>query len=171
MFSWPAVLAMSAVGTVSSESVEPAQPAGGEVAAPAGYSSVSYQEARWQKIVLELGADSPEIAILRVDPGGSATQLLIRNPRKMHVPLHWHSANETHTILRGTTVFECDGKRDVLGPGSFNYIPSKMAHQAWLPDDGLVFITVDAAWDINWVKGPPTAADVGVSPPDPTAGR
>lgn len=73
----------------------------------------------------------------------------------MHVPRHWHSANETHTILRGRMVFECEGKREELGPGSFNYIPSKMVHQAWLPDDGLVLITVDAAWDLNWVDGPP----------------
>ena len=52
-------------------------------------------------------------------------------------------------------VFECDGKRETLGPGGFNYIPAKMVHQAWLPDNGCVLITVDAGWDINWVDGPP----------------
>lgn len=129
------------------------------------YFSVNYQNAQWQKIVPELGDASPEITILRVDSKTQATHLLIRNPRKIHVPLHWHSANETHTVLAGTMVFECEGKRDVLGPGSFNYIPARMVHQAWLPDGGLVLITVDAAWDINWVQGPPTPADVGVEPP------
>ena len=129
------------------------------------YFSVNYQNAQWQKIVPELGEASPEITILRVEPKTQATHLLIRNPRKIHVPLHWHSANETHTILAGTMVFECEGKRDVLGPGSFNYIPARMVHQAWLPDGGLVLITVDAAWDINWVQSPPTPADVGVEPP------
>ncbi len=116
---------------------------------------MKFEDVKWQKIFPDWGADSPEIAILRVDPKTQATQLLIRNSKVMHVPPHWHSANETHTILSGTWVFECDGKRDGLGPGSFNYIPGKMAHQAWAPENGLLFITVDAAWDVNWVNGPP----------------
>ena len=129
------------------------------------YSSVDYNKALWQKIVPEMGEWSPEITILRVDPKTQATHLLIRNSRKMHIPMHWHNANETHTIMKGMMVFECDGKRDTLGPGSFNAIPARSHHQAWLPDGGLVMITVDAAWDVNWVQGPPTAADVGVEPP------
>ena len=117
--------------------------------------STKFWDLKWEKILPAFGDDSPEIAILRVDPKTQATQLLIRNPKKIHVTRHWHSANETHKILRGNMVFECDGKREELGPGSFNYIPKEMVHQAWLPDDGLVFMTVDAAWDINWVDGPP----------------
>jgi hypothetical protein len=35
-----------------------------------------------------------------------------------------------------------------------------MVHEAWLPAGALVFITVDGAWDVNWVEGPPTAADL-----------
>ncbi len=110
---------------------------------------------KWQAMFPEWTAGSPEIVILHVDPITQATHLMIRNPVRIHVPHHWHSANETHTVLRGVLVFECDGKRQEAGPGAFNYIPSKMIHQAWLPDDGLVFITVDGAWDVNWVEGPP----------------
>jgi hypothetical protein len=62
--------------------------------------------------------------------------------------------------LKGTAIFECEGKLAQLGPGSFNYMPAKMVHEAWLPAGSLTFITVDGAWDINWVSGPPTAADV-----------
>ena len=153
------VLSALSLGVFGFADAEQAAPA------PVHYFSVNYKDIAWQKIVPELGNDSPEIAILRVDPGTGATHLLIRNPRKMHVPRHWHSANETHTILAGTMVFECEGKMDVLGPGSFNFIPSKSIHQAWLPEGGLVFITVDAPWDINWVEGPPTRADIGVKPP------
>jgi hypothetical protein len=47
-----------------------------------------------------------------------------------------------------------------FGPGSFNYMPAKMVHEAWLPAGSLTFITVDGAWDINWVEGPPTSADL-----------
>ena len=95
-------------------------------------------------MVPELGADSPQAAILRVDPKTQATQLLIRMPKRMHVPVHWHSANETHTVIKGTMVFEHGGQPHELGPGGFNYIPARTPHQAWSSDDALVFITVDA---------------------------
>ena len=123
-----------------------------------------YEELKWQSIVPELGADSPQVAILRVDPATQATQLLIRVPKQLHVPMHWHSANETHTVIRGNWTFEHDGKRHQLGPGGFNYIPAKMHHQAWASNDALVFITVDGAWDINWISGPPTKDDLGKTP-------
>ena len=122
------------------------------------------QDLKWQQLIPDLGEASPEITILRVDPATQATHLMIRNPKKMHVPRHWHSANETHTVLAGSMVFECDGQRETLGPGGFNYIPSKMVHQAWLPDNGWVLITVDAAWDINWVDGPPGPEVIGKTP-------
>ena len=61
-------------------------------------------------------------------------------------------------------MFEHEGKQDHLGPGSFNYLPAKMPHQAWSSDDALVFITVDSGWDVNWVSGPPSKADLGKVP-------
>lgn len=118
------------------------------------------QDLKWEKITPDLGDASPEISILRVDPKTQATQLLIRTPKGIHVRKHWHTANETHTMILGTATFECDGKRFELGPGGFNFMPAKMVHEAWLPAGSLTFITVDAAWDINWIEGPPTAADL-----------
>jgi quercetin dioxygenase-like cupin family protein len=123
-----------------------------------------YEDLQWQTVVPELGTDSPQISVLRVDPVTKATQLLIRVPRQVHVPMHWHSANETHTVIRGTWTFEHEGMRQQLGPGGFNYIPAKMRHQAWASNDALVFITVDSAWDVNWVSGPPTKTDLGKTP-------
>ena len=128
-------------------------------------ASTAYDNLKWETMVPELGADSPQAAILRVDPKTQATQLLIRIPKQMHVPMHWHSANETHTVIKGTFVFEHEGERHELGPGGFNYLPARMAHQAWASDDALVFITVDAGWDVNWVNGPPTKRDLGVKLP------
>src|SRR5215469_10990331 len=72
--------------------------------------NVPYEQAKWQPIVPELGKDSPQVSILRVDPKTGATQLLIHIPKKMHIPMHWHSANETHTMIRGTSTFEHGGK-------------------------------------------------------------
>ncbi len=122
--------------------------------------SATYDDLKWGKIIPELGERSPEIAIVHIDPLTKATELFIRNPVPFHVPLHWHSANETTTVIRGTMVFEHNGQRHTLGPGGFNYIPKKTHHQAWLPANGLAFITVDGAWDVNWVHGPPTERDL-----------
>ena len=128
---------------------------------PDHHLNLVFQDLKWDRIVPELGGRSPEITILRVDPVTHATQLMIRVPKNSHVPKHWHSANETHTVLSGTFVIECEGQRVELGSGSFNYVPKKMVHEAWTKanEGALLFITVDKAWDINWVGGPPKPAD------------
>src|SRR5262245_27327604 len=125
----------------------------------------TYADFEWKPIIPDLGKKSPEIAILRVDPETQATQLMIRTPAAIHVRKHWRAGNETDTMIRGTGVFECDGQQAKLGPGSFNFMPAGMVHEAWLPADSLTFITVDRAWDINWVEGPSTAADLNARPP------
>lgn len=124
-----------------------------------------YEDLRWQPIVPELGNDSPQMAILHVDPRTGATQLIIRCSKSMHIPIHWHSANETHMIVKGSAVFEHDGKRMHMGPGSFNFMPAKMPHEAWTSEESVVFITVDGPWDVNWVVNPPGKADLGQKPP------
>ena len=121
---------------------------------------LNLQDVKWDKILPDLGESSPEIAVLRVEPKTQATQLLIRTPKGIHVRKHWHSANETHIMITGTAILECDGKRVELGPGGFNFMPARMVHEAWLPAGSLTFITVDSAWDLTWVEGPPTAADL-----------
>jgi quercetin dioxygenase-like cupin family protein len=65
----------------------------------------------------EFGEGSPEIVILHVDSQTQATQLMIRVPKNTHVPKHWHTSNETHTVISGTFIIECEGKREELGPG------------------------------------------------------
>jgi mannose-6-phosphate isomerase-like protein (cupin superfamily) len=121
---------------------------------------LKYGDFKWDKILPDLGADSPENCILHTNPATHATQLMIRTPRAIHVRKHWHSANETHTMISGTATFACDEKRIELGPGSFQFMPARMVHEAWLPVGSITFITVDAAWDLNWVEGAPTAADL-----------
>jgi mannose-6-phosphate isomerase-like protein (cupin superfamily) len=115
---------------------------------------------KWDKILPDLGESSPEICFLRVDPKTHATALLIRTSKAIHVRKHWHTANESHTMISGKAVLACEGKRVELSPGGFNYMPAKMVHEAWLPADSLTFITVDGPWDVNWVEGAPTAADL-----------
>ena len=130
-------------------------------AAPNAPEFKNLSDLKWDKILPDLGADSPEICILHVDPKTQATSLLVRTPKAIHVRKHWHTANESHTIISGTAVLACDGKKVELAQGGFNFMPAKMVHEAWLPAGSLTFITVDSAWDINWVEGPPTTADLG----------
>jgi mannose-6-phosphate isomerase-like protein (cupin superfamily) len=117
-------------------------------------------QAQWKKMLPDLGDASPEIAILHVDPNTHATQLLIRSPQALHVRKHWHSANETHTMVIGSATFDCEGNKVELGPGDFNYMPARMVHEAWTTPGSVVFITVDGPWDVNWVEGAPTSADL-----------
>ena len=86
---------------------------------------------------------------------------MIRVRENFPAPKHWHTANETHTVISGTFIVECEGQRATLGAGSFNFMPSRMPHEAWTtPEEGaLLFITVDKAWDINWVGGTPAPTD------------
>ena len=153
-------IAVMVIFAVSGRGQEPKELAHGATADKPRAIFKNYQDLKWDKILPDLGESSPEICILDVDPKTKATKLLIRTPKALYVRKHWHSANETHTVIIGTPVFACEGKRIEQGPGSFNYLPAKMVHEAWVPAGALVFITVDGAWDINWVEGAPTAADL-----------
>jgi mannose-6-phosphate isomerase-like protein (cupin superfamily) len=117
-------------------------------------------EVQWTKMLPELGNASPEMAILHEDSKTHATQLLVRSPKALHVRKHWHSANETHAMIIGSATFECGGKKAAFGPGGFNYMPARMVHEAWVAAGAVALITVDGPWDVNWVEGAPTTADL-----------
>jgi mannose-6-phosphate isomerase-like protein (cupin superfamily) len=127
----------------------------------------NFADLKWQKINPEFGDASPEMAIIRVDEKTKATQLYIRCPKKIHVPRHFLSSNETHAVIKGHWSFTCDrcGHMVAQAPGDCNFVPAKCVHQAWASDDALLLITVDGAWDLNWVDGGPTKADLGVDAP------
>ena len=96
-----------------------------------------------------------EISILYTNPTTQATYLVIRGPGNLHVPRHWHSSNESITVLKGTFVVAHDGSEDKteLKAGGFAYMPAKMIHEAWTGEAGATyFITVDGKWDVNFVK-------------------
>jgi anti-sigma factor ChrR (cupin superfamily) len=112
--------------------------------------AIKFEDIKWEP--LESGG---EISILYTNPTTKATYLIIRAEKNAHVPRHWHTANETITILKGTFVLKHDDsdERSEMTPGSFGYMPARMVHEAWTKDDGATyFITTDGAFDINWVK-------------------
>ena len=42
-----------------------------------------------------------------------------------------------------------------------------MHHQAWTSEGAVIFITVDGAWDVNWVGNPPGKSDLNQEPHTP----
>jgi quercetin dioxygenase-like cupin family protein len=96
-----------------------------------------------------------EISILYTNPRTQAAYLVIRGPGNQHVPRHWHSSNESITVVKGTFVVAHDGSEDktALTSGGFLYMPAKMIHEAWTGAEGATyFIAVDGKWDVNFVK-------------------
>jgi quercetin dioxygenase-like cupin family protein len=111
----------------------------------------TFSDLRWERTPDGL----QEIVILHVNPVSNATELIIRAPKNFHVPRHWHSANETLTIISGIFTMKHDGSDEkiALNAGSYSYMPAKLIHEAWTGNEGATFfITVDSAWDLNFVK-------------------
>src|SRR5207249_778012 len=71
-----------------------------------------------------------QISIVHVDPITKATQLYFRLPPRMHAARHWHSANETNVVVRGTFVIQHEGgEKMTMSVGDFNSMPKRMIHQ------------------------------------------
>src|SRR5450755_902873 len=93
---------------LSTRSAEPIESTPVEATANAPIFT-NYSDIKWNKILPDLGENSPEICILHVEPKTQATQLIIRTPKAIHIRKHWHPANESHAIIIGTASFACDG--------------------------------------------------------------
>jgi quercetin dioxygenase-like cupin family protein len=120
----------------------------------------------WERMLPELGADSPLYAILRVDPVSSATTLMIKFPAAMHIPRHTHAKSETHIILGGAHIFEHGGKRYDVKEHGYIYMPGKFQHEAWVPAGSEAVIILEDGWKVDWLEGGPTTKDVGKATPD-----
>lgn len=113
----------------------------------------------------ELGKDSPRFTILRVDPGTSATTLMIEFPSALHIPKHTHDKCETHFLLEGSHTFGHDGKLSTVSEGGYFYMAGGMVHEAWVPAGAKAIIVLEDGWKVDWTEGAPTASDVGKGTP------
>jgi quercetin dioxygenase-like cupin family protein len=116
--------------------------------------TVNQADVEWQTMVPQMGKSSPVRTVLHEHPVNHSVQFLIRMPPNFHVPAHFHSANETHTVIEGTFIIAVKGKRVALSPGGFNYTPAQMMHEAWTPPNqgALIFVTIDGPYDILQAK-------------------
>lgn len=120
---------------------------------------------KWEKMLPDLGEDSPKFAILRVDPKTKATTLTIEFPKAIYIPKHTHEKSETHFILGGSHLFQHGGKRYEVKEHGYIYMPGKFVHEAWIPAGSKVVIILEDGWKINWLKDGPTKKDIGKTPP------
>ena len=69
----------------------------------------------------------------------------------MYAVRHWHSANETNVIVRGSFVIQHDGgEKMTMGVGDMNWMPGRMIHQAWCGDEEtIIFASLDGPWDYH----------------------
>lgn len=103
------------------------------------------------------GNTSSSSAVLREDPKTHACDLLVECPPGYVIGPHWHSANVTHTIIRGTYTMAGSSALAAtpvdLGPGSFNYTPGREVHEAHVTgsEPVLMLVTFDGARDTKMV--------------------
>ena len=112
---------------------------------------LNFKDLKWEKTNPELGDRSPEVSILHENL--QETELLLRSPRNFHVDRHWHSANETITMLHGTFILKHDGSDERVKldqPGSFAWMAAKMIHEAWTtPDEDALYSSPPMASSIS----------------------
>jgi quercetin dioxygenase-like cupin family protein len=121
---------------------------------------------KWEKMLPELGKDSPVYSILRVGPNTEATTLLIEFPTAIHIPKHTHEKSETHFLLEGSHLFEnnATGERfEVRADGHF-CLPGEVIHD-WVPTGAKAIIILESGWKVDWLNGPPTSIDLNIAAP------
>lgn len=136
-----------------------------------------FKEAKFTKDKPELGDKSPESAVLREDPKTHAVDVIVKLPPGCTLPAHWHSANVTHTIIKG--VYEMSGDNPTaapggveMGPGSFNFTPAGLIHSGRVKGNEpvLMFETFDRARDVKLIDvdgPPPKGVGEGMTGPRP----
>jgi quercetin dioxygenase-like cupin family protein len=123
---------------------------------------------KWEKMLPDLGKDSPVYAVLRVDPKTNETTIVIEFPTAIHIPKHTHEKSETHLILRGSHLFENSdtGERYDIKENGYFYMAGNIVHEAWVPAGSKAVIILEDGWKVNWLDGAPTAKDLGKGTPD-----
>src|SRR5438132_14136604 len=102
------VLALLALTNIGAQTTEPTS------ATSDGPIFKNLSDLKWDKIIPELGENSPEICFLRVDPKTHPTSLLIRTSKAIHIRKHSHTANESHTMISGKAILASEANQTYL---------------------------------------------------------
>ena len=91
------------------------------------------------------------------DPGTGPSVVLMKFPKGMTVPPHWHTSDEVVTVVSGSATFGTGETVDVtkgtkLGAGSYILIPGKNPHWVVVKDELLITLTLDKAADFHAIE-------------------
>jgi hypothetical protein len=120
----------------------------------------------WVKTIPALGRNSPEYAILHVDPNTNLTTLMFKTPVAVHIKPHTHDLAETHVVLiGGTHIFKSNDVLYNVEHGGFLRIQGAVVHEAWLPAGSQTLNILESGWAVNWLHGGPSEEDIDQYPP------
>ncbi len=98
--------------------------------------------------------EGAKMAVQSGDPMKGPSVLLMKFPKGMTIPAHWHSASETVTIVSGLALLGTGETVDAtkgteVGPGSFATIPGKNPHWAIAKEELVISVALDKAADFT----------------------
>ena len=94
------------------------------------------------------------MAVQSGDPAKGPCVVLMKFPKGMTVPAHFHTANETVTVVSGVGLFGTGETVDAtkateIVSGSFAVIPGKNPHWAIAKEDFVISVAMDKAADFT----------------------
>ena len=103
--------------------------------------------------------DNPNVAGAKMavesgDPAKGPAVVMMKFPKGMTVPAHWHTASETVTVISGSGTFGTGETVDAskgteVSSGCYMIIPSKNPHWAIAKEELVISIALDKPVDFN----------------------
>ena len=95
-----------------------------------------------------------KLAVQSGDPAKGGAVLLMKFPKGMTIPAHWHTSAETVTIVSGIAVLGSGETVDAakgteVGPGGYMIIPGKNPHWAIAKEELVFTVTLEKAVDFH----------------------
>ena len=97
------------------------------------------------------------MAVLQGDPSKAGTfTIRLKAPANYKVPAHWHSTDESVTVISGTLYMGNGDKLDTakaqaVKAGGFMHVPAKAHHYAFAKVPTVIQVTAEGPFDINWI--------------------
>jgi hypothetical protein len=130
---------------VASAQFPPAQQA--PVSAPS--FEIDFNSVKWTAI--PNSTPTAYVATLKVDEGTGATQMLWKFAPNTTSPCHWHTANESNVVVRGSLTMRHMGATGAtLGVGGFSFVAKRMNHLLTTGStEAILFSSLDGRFDYN----------------------
>jgi quercetin dioxygenase-like cupin family protein len=98
--------------------------------------------------------DGAKMAVQSGDPLKGPSVLLMKFPKGMTIPAHWHTATETVTLVAGVALLGTGETVDAakgaeVGVGSYAVIPGKLPHWAIAKEELVISVALDKAADFT----------------------